>query len=219
MPDPETATTDPEPYDDPFDRVEERTEERVEHWVDVFARRLHIASRFTAHFVFPLVLLVGGIVLIALLQLGRMGRYAAFLAAYFLPFGILAGVPAALELGIHPVVIVATVLWVDLWGTLFLVWNLALLERVPWLGPRIARLEARAEKVWQRSKRLRDLGIVGLGLFVAIPLTATGAVPGSLIGRLAGFPWALTWLAVFLGSAVRILAYTAAWYGAFEVFF
>lgn len=207
------------PGEDPFDRVEARTEARVEHWVDVFAKRLHIASRFTAYFLFPLVTLAAGIVAIAILQLGNVGKYLAFMAAYFLPFGITAGVPAGLALGIHPVVIVSTVLWVDIWGTLFLVWNLALIERIPWLGTRLSRLEARIEAVWKRSPKVRDLGIVGLAILVALPITATGAVPGALLGRIAGFPWALTWLAVFVGSAVRILVYTALAYGLLSTLF
>ncbi len=174
----------------------------------VFAKRLHIASRFVALFLFPLAMIAAGAVFASIVMFDRLAVYWSFVAVTFLPFGSETGIPYGVGLGIHPVLIAATILWVNLWGTMFLVLNLQLLDRVPRLGPWIARREDKAKVFWGRHHKLRDLGLVGLGVFVMLPLPGTGAVPGSLLGRVGGFPWALTWLAVFLGSAVRVVFYT-----------
>jgi hypothetical protein len=58
---------------------------------------------------------------------------------------------------------------------------------------------------------MRRLAFVGLTLFVAFPLAATGAIGGSILGTLLGLSRLATFLATVIGCLIGNLAiYTAA---------
>jgi uncharacterized membrane protein len=75
-----------------------------------------------------------------------------------------------------------------------------LMERLPRLGRRIARFEARV----QRSRYAQSGLAVALGVVVALPVHSGGAVLGSLAGRALGISWPRTVAAVLGGILVRL---------------
>lgn len=212
--------TEERPYDDPFDAAEAATERVAMRWVDRFAEWLNVSpSGWWVKLLFPLFGLLVGALVVAILFWPLRYRILAFVAVYFAPLGIETGIPTGIYvLDLHPVLLVAIVLYVDLFGGLFLVWNLDHITRIPKLGPWIGRVEAKSAAKWAKHRRLRDLGVVGLGVFVMLPISGSGAIPGAFIGRLGGFPWGLVWLAIFLGSAVRVVGYTLAVLGIGDLF-
>jgi len=202
---------------DPLDRIESAAERTLAKTIDKVAKRFHLRSWATARFGFPLVMLAAGAVAISLLTLDHIAATWIFIGAYAAPIGNELAITGALVGGLEPLVILAIVLWIDFWAPLFLVWNLDLLLRVPRLGPWLGRIETKMQDKWARHRILRDLGVIGLAVFVWVP--GSGPTPGCIVGRFAGFPWALVWLAVFVGSAVRAVAYTLAAAGILKAVF
>lgn len=208
------------PYEDPFDAAEAVTERAAARGLEGFARFFNVSpSGVWIKVLFPLAGLLVGAVVLTVLTWPIRYRVWGFVAVYFLPLGIETGIPAGLLLGLHPALMITIVLYVDLFAGLFLVWNIEHMTRIPRIGPWISRLETKSAAKWAKHRRLRDLGVVGLGIFVMVPISGSGALPGAIIGRIAGFPWGLVWLAIFLGSAVRVVGYTLAALGVKGLFF
>lgn len=81
-----------------------------------------------------------------------------------------------------------------LWGTSRLI---AACRRIPWLQARL--------RVWEKqsgarlSREVRRWGILGLALFVAVPLPGTGAWTGAVASSFLGLPWGRSLLAIAAG--------------------
>lgn len=101
---------------------------------------------------------------------------------------------------------VATIVFVDVMCSIFLLWNLDLLKLVPKLGKWIDGIERFGRSKLRRS-RLRRLGMfLGLMTYDALPFQGTNGAASTLIGMLAGMRKARIWLAVWIGSIIGALA-------------
>ncbi len=79
---------------------------------------------------------------------------------------------------------------VDVLTGLFLVWNFDLLYRVPGLGPMLRVMEAKGLLFLDKNPWVRRVAFIGVILIVLVPFQGTGAVMGSIVGRLIGLgPW------------------------------
>lgn len=206
-------------YTDPLDAadaVAERTAMRV---LERFSHFFHVSpAGVWAKLLFPLMGLLAGAVLLTLLTWGIRYEVWGFLLAYSNPVGAVAGPATGAALGIHPALMIGMILYIGAFGGLFLVWNLEHLTRLPRIGPRLRQIELKSAERWARHRRLRRLGLLGLALFVLLPIPASGLTSGAIIGRFGGFQWGLVWLAIFAGSAVRAVVLTFAAYGIVELF-
>jgi uncharacterized membrane protein len=81
------------------------------------------------------------------------------------------------------------------------------LRRVGFMNRFFEWLFARTRK---RSGAIERFGVVGLALFVAIPLPVTGAWTGSAAAFLFGFPFHKAFLAIAAGVAIAGVIVTAA---------
>jgi uncharacterized membrane protein len=100
------------------------------------------------------------------------------------------------------------VLVMDLSISMFVVANAAWLHRVPRLGPLLESLEEHGRRQLAARPWLRRGAWLGLALFVLLPVSGTGAVGGSLLGRLLGMrPWAVV-SAVAAGAVVLLAPLT-----------
>ncbi len=144
-----------------------------------------------------------------------------FLLSYFIsPFGREVLIPlttiALLDLhgagfvGPDIFMMVATVVFVDVMCSIFLLWNLDLLKMVPRLGRWIDGIERFGRAKLRRSK-LRRIGMfAGLITYDALPFQGTNGAASTLIGLLAGMRKARIWLAVWIGSAIGATALSVA---------
>lgn len=117
-------------------------------------------------------------------------------------------IPLALALGYSPAaafaVCTAANLVVVPVGWLLLDWCYARwLSRWPWVRARVDGLRRRGEGYVRRYQ------VVGLALFVAVPLPGTGAYAGTLLGWLLGLPKLRAWGAVAAGVVAAGAVVTA----------
>ncbi|HEX58944.1 MAG TPA: hypothetical protein ENF26_02205 [Methanomicrobia archaeon] len=146
-------------------------------------------------------------------------KYAAVFFIYFFnPLGMEIGIPAGLSMGLHPASIFTFILFIDATTALFLVWNISYAEKIPGVGRLLRRTEERGREFMGKYTWVRRLGFVGLVLFVMIPIYGTGAITGSIIGRILGMSPLRVWLAVILGSGLRSGLITLIALGALQLF-
>lgn len=198
----------PSSYRGSFARWRDHARERTWAWEPPVNRVTRVWSPLVA-----LVVCLGAV----FLATGELMRLLMFLVFYHSPFGMYAGIAAGEAMGLPMGAVVFTVFVLHLFVGLFVVWNADLLKRVPKLGSYVHRLEVRGRKRWEKRPRLRDLGVVGVGIFTALPVPGTGLITGALLGRLVGLPWFPTYVAVVLGGMARVVAITLVVYGAWEI--
>ncbi|MDA1194020.1 MAG: small multi-drug export protein [Planctomycetota bacterium] len=98
------------------------------------------------------------------------------------------------------------VMYVNTVSGWFYTYNLDLLQRVPRIGPWLRRARRNARIMLQQRPWIRRWAMVGVCLFVVTPLPGSGALGGSLVGRLVGISKRATVVAVALaGVAVSSL--------------
>jgi len=102
---------------------------------------------------------------------------------------------------------VLSVILVDVFTALFLLWNFDLAERVPLLGGFIRKTEEKARVVIERKKWGERATLAGLVAYVALPVQMSGGLVGSVFGRLLGIqPWKV-FAAVSLGSCLGAIPF------------
>lgn len=178
--------------------------ERAWAWDPPVQRALRVAFP-------PLALLVG--LMIAVVYSGELLKVVSFLVFYHLPLGMYTGVAAAAAMHLDVRVAVFIVILLHVFGGLFVTWNADALKTVPWLGAKVRRMEEKGRAKWEADPRLRDLGVVGVGVFTALPVPGTGLITGALLGRLLGLAWFPTFVAVAVGGMGRVLTITMIAYG------
>ncbi|MGE0190831.1 MAG: small multi-drug export protein [Planctomycetota bacterium] len=99
------------------------------------------------------------------------------------------------------------VMWVNAASAFFYTWNLDLLERVPKIGPALHQMREDAQLTVTERPWIRRLSTVGVGMFVISPLPGSGALGGSIVGRLIGLSRRATALAVTWAGVIVCLVY------------
>ncbi len=118
-------------------------------------------------------------------------------------------IPLALAAGHPPLVSFAACTAVNLlavpvaWAVLDLAYG-RWLSRWPWVRRQVERVRRRGEGYVQRYE------VVGLALFVAVPLPGTGAYAGTLLAWLLGLPRVRAWGAIAAGVVAAGVVVTAA---------
>lgn len=100
------------------------------------------------------------------------------------------------------------VCYLDVVVAFFMAFHIGSLFRLPVIGPRIGGLVADGRFILDAQKWMKRATFLGVVVFVAFPLQATGSVGGSLFGRMLGMSRLATFLAVVLGGAIgNVLMY------------
>lgn len=82
-----------------------------------------------------------------------------------------------------------------------------LLERIPFVGPKLAGARAQAIAVAQERPWIRRWATAGLAIFVISPLPGSGVLGGTLVGRVAGLTRKRTFVAVAIANAAVCALY------------
>jgi len=105
---------------------------------------------------------------------------------------------------------VASIVLVDWFTALFLLWNFDLAERAPFLGKFIDRTEVKCRRVLAEKPWRQRLAAAALALYVALPVQMSGGVVGSILGRVMGIPRYRVFTIVAASSAAGAFPIAAA---------
>ena len=94
------------------------------------------------------------------------------------------------------------VMYVNAVSAWFYTYNLDLLQRLPKVGPQLRRSRMNATATLQHRPWIRRWAVIGVGLFVITPLPGSGALGGSLMGRIVGVSKRATFLAVAIAGVI-----------------
>ena len=145
-----------------------------------------------------------------LLALYTLYDYETFLQVtgllflYFIPpAGKESLIPAAIAMGIPLVTICTSIIAIDIISCLFMLWNFQVLGSIPFIGPWITILMKRGTETLKKHAWLERLYLVGLILFVFLPFQGTGAVSGTILGKMAGMPSIEIFSAITIGVTLH----------------
>jgi uncharacterized membrane protein len=92
--------------------------------------------------------------------------------------------------------------YMDTLTGIILVYNMDVLFRIPRLGPVLWGLRAKARQALVANAWLRKLSYLGVIIFVTFPISGTGAIGGSFLGKFMGLHRLPHLLAIGMGGAV-----------------
>ena len=164
-------------------------------------------------FFVPIIIGFGVLILIGLLmeESQRLQLWGLATAYFVPPAGKETAIPIGVGFGIHPMVMALSIAFIDIIAALFLVWNYDLTKKIPIVGKFIIKIESLGEKSSSKYNWIKPLRFVGIVLFVMVPFQGSGALVGSIIGRLIGMKPINTFLAITVGALVGcvMIAYFA----------
>lgn len=115
-------------------------------------------------------------------------------------FVILVGVAPNDPFGVWPYA--HMVIFGDIATMLIVMANLHVLYRLPWAGRKLAQAHEAGHYVLKANPWMRRLAWVGLAVFVAVPFQGTGAVGGTILGRVLGVSQFAILTAIPVGSVL-----------------
>jgi uncharacterized membrane protein len=128
------------------------------------------------------------------------------LIAYMIPpSGKESIIPLGIVLGIHWGVMAASVVVLDVVTGLFMILNLDVAFRIPYLGPWIARFLAWGKDFMAERPWLARWRVPGLAFFVMLPFQGTGGTGSPLVGWMMGLRPSEILLAISIGATVESL--------------
>ena len=136
------------------------------------------------------------------LGVGALQRFVtnSFIASFFLgKFVIVKGIAGS---GYSPMQYALLVIYLDMLVASFLTFNLDYAYRIPYVGRRLEALQDYGREVVVERPWVRKVTFLGVILFVMFPLTGTGAVGGSIFGRLLGLTRFRTLIGIFVGAVI-----------------
>ena len=96
--------------------------------------------------------------------------------------------------GLTPTDLFWLVTYQDAMVALFFAFHVGFMFRLPWIGPKIASLSSDSEFILAHQPWMKRMTFLGLLVFIAFPLAATGSAGGAIFGRLLGLSrWAIFW--------------------------
>lgn len=108
-----------------------------------------------------------------------------------------------------PGVLAATVVYAELGTALVMMANMTVLYRTPYLGARLAAAHEAGWYVLRAHPWMRRVAELGIMVFVAAPFQGTGAVVGTLLGRVLGLSRVATLACIGVGSGLGCLLLAA----------
>lgn len=126
---------------------------------------------------------------------------------------IILGGTAGSEIGLTPFQLVLLVLYLDTIWAVVLTLHAGVLFHIPWLGKRLSMAVRDGTQMVRHHRWMRRATSVAVLMFVMLPVSSTGSIGGSLLGRFLGLSALNTFVIVIAGSILGC----AAMYGSAEV--
>lgn len=123
----------------------------------------------------------------------------------FTPPGMVIGLPMAIAYGVPVWTAIAYMIFADAMASLWIIWNLNLLRKVPLLGYIIKRTQHWGQSLIKKNPNIGKFEFIGLAIFVFVPVYGSGSVMGSVIGKLLGMKEWKIFVSVMLGVITRLI--------------
>jgi uncharacterized membrane protein len=131
---------------------------------------------------------------------------SGLLVAYFVPpAGKESIIPITIVMGYPWWLVTLVIFLLDVAVSLFVVWNFDLALKIPLIGRLLESGMTIARNYTESQPWLRRFSTIGLILFVFFPLQGTGAMNGSILGRLLGLDQARVFGCICTGSLASSL--------------
>lgn len=101
---------------------------------------------------------------------------------------------------LSPIQLAILVFCLDAIWAIVLTWHAGLLFRVPWLGLRLKAAVREGSVLLKNNRWMRRMTVAAVMAFVMLPVSSTGSIGGSLLGRLLGLSRTATLVSVLCGS-------------------
>lgn len=128
------------------------------------------------------------VLLLALIEPAHAAKLPGYMVVAFTVAGKFIVLAPALgeEVPYSPYYLATMIALMDVATSLFVVTNLDVLFRIPWLGKRLKGMEENGRRTLELNPWYRRWAAAGVSVFVMFPLTGTGAIGGTIFGRLIG---------------------------------
>lgn len=146
-----------------------------------------LRGRF-ARTLIPLGSLAGTLGLLYALAPEHVERLPGYMAFAFVVAGKFIVLAPLLQEGVPygPYYLATMIALMDVTTALFVALHLDVLYRLPWIGRRLRGMEEYGRRTLEQKPWYRRWAVGGVAVFVMFPLTGTGAIGGTLFGRLIG---------------------------------
>jgi uncharacterized membrane protein len=128
-----------------------------------------------------------------------LATLAAAAAGRFIIWG---GDTGSTSIGFSAMQLALVVLYLDTIWAVVLTWHAGFLFHLPWLGQRLRAAVGEGSDLLKRNRWMRRMTVIAVLLFVMLPVSSTGSIGGSLLGRLLGLSQLATFSVVLLGSVI-----------------
>lgn len=115
--------------------------------------------------------------------------------------------------------IMIAIMVVDMLCSLFVVWNFDLILGIPWLGEKLRGAVQTVHDFLFRWKWLKGLAFLGVIIFVAVPISGTNAIIGTVLGRIIGMGKTATYISVGIGAFIGASIIALPAYGLLNLIF
>jgi uncharacterized membrane protein len=125
------------------------------------------------------------------------------MVAYILPpAGKETVIPAGIALGIPWYTMALSIAMIDIETGLFMVLNFDLAYKIPYLGPMLAGLTQKTERIIQDRRWIARLYFFSVMLFVMVPGFGSGGFRSAIAGKLLSMDTYLVLLAILTGALI-----------------
>lgn len=164
-------------------------------WTEI----VYIISPFL--FFLPLLFL-----LLLMLPEGRMLQFFSLLVAYVIPpAGKESIIPCAIILGYDWWMIASAVFIIDCASACFIAMNFHHIAKIPWFGEIFMKCNESMKRISATNPWLSRLSLFGLFLFIFFPRQGSGAINGTILGRVMGISPRPAFLVIIAGSGLSAL--------------
>ncbi|MBP7121030.1 MAG: small multi-drug export protein [Methanolinea sp.] len=126
---------------------------------------------------------------------------------YVPPAGKESIIPIGIGLGIPWWIMAISLALLDILTSLFMILNFSIALRIPVLGPWISRFLASGDNFMETHPWISKWSVLGVALFVLLPLQGTGGVGATLVGIITGLSPPKILLAIGCGAMAECLVF------------
>jgi len=134
----------------------------------------------------------------------RLG--AGSLLYFFPPAGKESVIPGLISENVNPYLVIITIVFIDVITSLFLIWNIDYVKKIPLFGNMLKFIEKHGQRILHEKKFANYSVYIMLTLFVMVPFQGSGGAGATIIGKIIGAKpyriWTCIWIGSFLGVSL-----------------